>query len=323
MQRSRRRRLLGHRPPRQNGQVLYTAATGIANRDFNAPVKLDTKFNLGSMNKMFTGVAAPQLVEKGKLAFDDPIGKYLGARLALPGRPRPGPAPAPPYPHLRARQLLQRRMGSLVPAPMFRNIDDYKPIVKSDTLAFTPGTQSQYSNTGMLLAGAVIQKASGQDYFDYIRANVTGPAGMTSTDSYEVDLVNPNLAVGYIKETTDAGTRYRNNLFMHVIKGGPAGGGYSTVEDLLKFDQALRSGKLLSKASLEKVRRRPTPISPRPSTATASPSPSRPPARSSGTRAASRASAPPSPCTSTRATPSPSSPTTGGPPTSSIPRLAN
>ncbi len=69
---------------------------------------------------------------------------------------------------------------------------------------------------------------------------------MTNTDAYDLDMVNPNLALGYEKEFTDDGVRFRNNLFKHVIKGTPAGGGYSTVEDLLKFDIALRSNKLVA-----------------------------------------------------------------------------
>jgi len=76
---------------------------------------------------------------------------------------------------------------------------------------------------------------------------------MKNTDCYELDLVNENLAVGYEKEHGPNGTRYRNNVFQHVLRGGPAGGGYTTVEDLLAFDVALRSGKLVSKETLKKL----------------------------------------------------------------------
>jgi CubicO group peptidase (beta-lactamase class C family) len=98
----------------------------------------------------------------------------------------------------------------------------------------------------MLVLGAVIEKVTGQSYFDYVRENIYKPAGMTNTDAYELDLVTPNLAVGYQKEYGEDGTaRFRNNIFQHVIRGGPAGGGYSTVGDLLKFDAALRANKLV------------------------------------------------------------------------------
>jgi CubicO group peptidase (beta-lactamase class C family) len=212
-------------------------------------VKLQTRFNLGSMNKMFTAVAALQLVERGKLSLDDTIGKYLGTDwLSQPVLDR-----------VQVKHLLTHTSGlgsyfneEFVRSSraLFRRVDDYRPLVKSEGLDFEPGTNWKYSNTGMLVAGAVIEKAGGKDYFDYIRENVTGPAGMRDTDSYELDRVNRNLAVGYSQEQTAGGPAWRNNLFEHVIRGGPAGGGYSTVEDLLRFDQALRSGKLLTKASL-------------------------------------------------------------------------
>src|SRR5207237_9464164 len=79
----------------------------------------------------------------------------------------------------------------------------------------------------------------------YVRENITRPAGMLNTDCYELDHVNSNLAVGYDKQYTDKGIVFTNNIFAHVLRGGPQGGGYSTVEDLLKFDIALRSNKLV------------------------------------------------------------------------------
>lgn len=227
----------------KDGKVIYKKAAGMANKDFNAPNRTDTKFNLGSMNKMFTSVAIAQLVERGKLAFDDPLSKFL------PDFPDKESAEKIKIKHLLTHTA---GLGSYFNQKFwessrtrFRTVNEMMELAKGEKLQFEPGSRWQYSNTGMLVLGAVIEKASGQSYFDYIRENIYKVAGMINSDCYELDLVNPNLAVGYEKEYTDSGIRFRNNIFMHVMRGGPAGGGYSTVEDLLKFDVALRSNKLV------------------------------------------------------------------------------
>ncbi len=233
----------------KDGKPLLTLAVGLANRDFKAPNTIDTKFNLGSMNKMFTAVAVLQLAEQGKLSLDDTLAKHLDKSwLAQDILDR-----------VKIRHVLSHTAGlgsyfneifGRTSRSHFRVVDDYKPLVVGETLAFEPGTEQRYSNTGMLLAGAVVEKACGSDYFEYVRAHVTGPAGMTGTDCYQLDRVNENLAVGYERVIGPGGTEYFNNIFAHVFRGGPAGGGYSTVTDLLRFDQALRAGKLLKQDSL-------------------------------------------------------------------------
>lgn len=230
----------------RNGNVLYKGAFGQANKDFGVPNTIDTKFNLGSMNKMFTGVAIAQLVEKGKLAFDDPLSKFI------PDFPNAEAAQKIKIKHLLTHTAglggyFSKRYDELSRAKV-RTVDDMMNLAKQDekTLLFEPGSKWQYSNTGMLVLGKVIEIASGQNYFDYVRDNIFKPAGMTNTDCYELDRVNKNLAVGYDKQYGDAGITWSNNIFAHVMRGGPQGGGYSTAEDLLKFDQALRGGKLVS-----------------------------------------------------------------------------
>jgi CubicO group peptidase (beta-lactamase class C family) len=233
----------------RNGKPLFSAAYGEANKDFSVKNTLDTKFNLGSMNKMFTSVAVMQLVEAGKVSLDDTLGKFLPA-----GSLRPDVLSKVRVKHLLTHtsglgSYFSPRWDSLSRA-MFRTVDDWMPLVKDETLAFEPGTRWSYSNTGMLLLGKVIESASGQDYFEYVRERIFRPAGMTSTDSYELDFVTKNLAVGYEREETPAGPRYRNNIFQHVIRGGPAGGGYSTVGDLTRFAAALQEGRLVSRESV-------------------------------------------------------------------------
>ncbi|HSK72098.1 MAG TPA: serine hydrolase domain-containing protein [Pyrinomonadaceae bacterium] len=226
-------------------RVLFEKAYGEANKDFKAPNNINTKFNLGSMNKMFTSVAIAQLVEAGKLSFDDPLGKFM------PDFPDKESAEK-----IKIKHLLTHTSGlgnyfnrAFMEASRarFRTVDDFLALTKDEKMQFEPGTRWQYSNTGMLVLGKVIEKVSGQSYYDYIRENIYRKAGMTSSDSFDLDTVNPNLAVGYEKEFTDQGVAFRNNIFMHVIRGGPAGGGYSTAGDLLKFAQALQSGKLVGK----------------------------------------------------------------------------
>jgi CubicO group peptidase (beta-lactamase class C family) len=228
------------------GQPLYRAAFGEANKDFGVKNTVDTKFNLGSMNKMFTAVAVMQLVEAGKVSLEDTLGKFMRA-----GSMRPDVLSK-----VRVKHLLTHTSGlgsyfsdewDRQSRALYRRVDDWIPLIKDETLQFEPGSRWSYSNTGMLVLGKVIETASGMDYFDYIRERVTKPAGMTNTDAYELDRVNRNLAVGY---DPARGGEYRNNLYMHVIRGGPAGGGYSTVDDLTRFAIALEGGRLVSPASV-------------------------------------------------------------------------
>ena len=233
----------------KTGKPLYRAAFGEANKDFGVRNTIDTKFNLGSMNKMFTSVAILQLAEAGKLSLDDALDKYL----------RPGTMRPDVLAKVRIKHLLTHTSGLgsyFTPAwdaqsrARYRTVDDWMVLVKDEALQFEPGTQWAYSNTGMLVLGKVVEVASGQDYYEYVRARITGPANMVNTDAYELDRVNRNLAVGYQAEPAPGGVQYRNNIFQHVIRGGPAGGGYSTVEDLTRFAEALKSGRLVSEASV-------------------------------------------------------------------------
>ncbi|MFN0181660.1 MAG: serine hydrolase domain-containing protein [Gemmatimonadales bacterium] len=236
----------------KNGKVIYSKAYGIANKDFEVPNRLDTRFNLGSMNKMFTAVAIAQLAEKGKLSFDDPLARFL------PDFPNPEAAKK-----VRIKHLLSHTAGlgsyfndefMKSSRELYRTVDDMMKLAKGDSLAFEPGSRWSYSNTGILVLGKVIEVASGQDYFSYVRDHIYKPAGMTRSDSYDLDYVNTNLAVGYDREYQDDGTvRFKNNVFQHVIRGGPAGGGYSTVEDLQRFGEALMAGKLAGKASVDQL----------------------------------------------------------------------
>ncbi len=230
-------------------KVLLERVGGEASKRFHVANRIDTKFNIGSMNKMFTSTAIVQLEEKGKLSFDDPISKYVDESW-LPGEITS---------KVTVHHLLTHTsgLGSYFnetyvngSRALWRDVEDFKPLVRDDELAFEPGEGWRYSNTGMLLLGVVIESVTGESYFDYIRQNIYGIAGMKNSDSYEMDYPVENLAIGY---SPAPGSEYgwQNNYFKHVIKGGPAGGGFSTVVDLHRFALSMLGGKLVSKESLE------------------------------------------------------------------------
>ncbi len=231
--------------------VLFEHACGEASKRFHAPVDMDTKFNLGSMNKMFTSVAVMQLVEKGLLSVDDAIGKHLDDTWLT----------AEIRDVVTVHHLLTHTSGlgsyfseewDAQSRKLYREVDDYKPLFAADSLSFEPGTDWSYSNTGMFMLGAVIEAVTGENYFDYIRENIYAPAGMANTDCYDMDCPVENLAIGYWP-SSECSSGWRNNYYEHVIRGGPAGGGFSTSPDLLRFARALETGVLVSEESLEQL----------------------------------------------------------------------
>jgi CubicO group peptidase (beta-lactamase class C family) len=115
-------------------------------------------------------------------------------------------------------------------------------------LQFKPGEQQQYSNAGYVVLGAIIERVTGQSYDDVVRERIYEPAGMRDTAAFPLDRDEPNLAAGYTHVAPDGSTdesQWWNNLLMLPARGGPAGGGYSTILDLLRFAVALHRHKLL------------------------------------------------------------------------------
>ena len=234
----------------KDGVPIASKASGVANKTTNAPIALDTKFNLGSMNKMFTGIAIAQLAQEGKLNFSDPISKHLpdyankdvGAKVTI-------------------HQLLTHTSGmGTYTNDKFRaerakltTVSSHFPLFVNDPLTFSPGEKFEYSNAGYMVLGAIIERVSGQDYYAYVKDHIFRPAGMADTGFYEPGKEIPNLAVGYTRMGPDGKPteQVRDNTDTLEIRGGPAGGGYSTVGDLLKFHVALRNSKLLNRESTE------------------------------------------------------------------------
>lgn len=230
----------------KDGKVVLEQAWGLADRERKLPVTVDTKFRIGSMNKMFTAVAALQLVEAGKLGLDEPIRKYLA------GYPNNDIAEK-----VTVRHLLTHTGGTGdIFGPEFdrdrlklKTIDDYIALYGKRAPLFVPGAGQRYSNYGFILLGALIEKASGMSYDDYVRQCVFAPAGMTSTGSLPESEPVPGRSIGYLSQ----GGKLVPNTDTLPWRGTSAGGGYSTVGDLWRFADALQAGKLISKAMLDQA----------------------------------------------------------------------
>jgi D-alanyl-D-alanine carboxypeptidase len=227
-------------------KVILQRAWGMADRDRQIRNTVDTQFCLGSMNKMFTAVAVLQLVQQGKLSLDGTISEYW-----------------PDYPnrelatHVTVRQLLSHMGGTGdIFTPEYeahrletRTLADYVKLYGSRSVEFEPGSRMEYSNYGFILLGRLIEIVSGETYEGFVQKHVYAAAGMTHTDSRpEVDHV-PGRAVGYVKGADGL----RTNTAGLPWSGTSAGGGYSTVGDLLLFAEALQSGRLVDPALLREA----------------------------------------------------------------------
>ena len=224
----------------KNGKTVFTHATGLADREKKVANTLHTRFRIGSMNKMFTAVSTLQLVQAGKLDLKAPFGNYLTD-----------------YPNkdvaskVTIEQLLSHTGGTGdIFGPDFdkqrlslKTLQDYVKLYGNRALEFEPGSRWQYSNYGFLLLGVLIEKVSGQSYYDYVRDHIYKPAGMDRTGSEPEEQPISDRSVGYTRLT---GSSLSPNTETLPYRGSSAGGGYSTVEDLLKFAMALQTHKLLN-----------------------------------------------------------------------------
>jgi D-alanyl-D-alanine carboxypeptidase len=228
----------------ENGtaRTLFTGAYGLADRDRSVANTLDTRFRIGSMNKMFTAVSILQLVQVGKIKLTDPLGKYI------PDYPNRNLASKVTIHHLLTHtggtgdifgpQFSARRLE-------LRTLDDYIALYGQRDVAFEPGSRWAYSNYGMILLGAVIERVSGKSYYDYVAENIYGPAGMTRSGSEPEDQAVGERSIGYTRQQGAAGWAPNTNTLPY--RGTAAGGGYSTVGDLVKFAEALMNHRLLNR----------------------------------------------------------------------------
>ena len=224
----------------RDGRTLFEGAYGFADRERGIPNTPLTQFRFGSMGKMLTAVAVLQLAQAGKVRLDAPLGTYL-----------------PDYPNAEVaskvtlHHLLTHTGGTGdIFGPEFtahrselRTTGDYLRLYGTRGLRFDPGTKWEYSNYGFVLLGAVVERVGGTSYYDQVAAGVYAPAGMTATGSAPEDSLVPGRSVGYTRQLVPGALV--SNAPTLPYRGTPAGGGYSTVEDLARFAVALREHRLL------------------------------------------------------------------------------
>jgi CubicO group peptidase (beta-lactamase class C family) len=222
----------------KHGKPVLQRAYGLANRETPEPNRLGTQFNLASLGKVFTGVAVAQLVERGKVRFGDRIGRYVPE---LPKRIGAAVTVAELLDHTSGLGDYFGDPGYARLRPRLTSLRRYLPLIARERLAFRPGARFSYSNSGFVLAGLVVERASGEDFYAYLRRHVWGPAGMTRTGCFPPVPTRRGRAVGYAAGGVP-------NTAGLPPRGTSAGGCYSTAPDLLRFANALLRHRLLGPA---------------------------------------------------------------------------
>lgn len=245
----------------KNSEIVYSEAYGLSCKSFNIPNKLNTKHNIASIGKIFTGTAVTQLVQNGLLSFDDAVSNYIDnsfIREEIASK-------------IKIKHLLTHTSGlgdyfhtaySKSYRTEIRNLIDYIDLLKDSRLSFTPGSQWSYSNSGFVLLGFIIENISKMSFYDYIDRNIFKVCGMINSSYLCEDEPATDKATGYYKvNLCDGNSVYRSNLRKPVIKGSPSGGCYSTVTDLFNYINALLNNKLLDEKYTNEV------LSPKPEVA--------------------------------------------------------
>ncbi len=229
----------------KDGKTLINQGYGSADLEWNIPNTPSAKFRLGSLTKQFTAASILLLEERGKLKVEDPISKYMPD------------APAA-WSNITIYNVLTHTSG----IPSFTGFPDYATTEWKDTtptelvarfrdkpLDFEPGAKFSYSNSGYVLLGYLIEKISGQTYADFVQQNIFTPLNMTDTGIDSNAAIIPQRAQGYTP--SKQGIHHSGYISMTIPLS--AGAIYSTTGDLLKWEQALYGGKLLTPASLTKM----------------------------------------------------------------------
>lgn len=240
----------------QDNRVLYKSVSGFADLPNEIPNTLKTKFASASAGKVFVAVGILQLIEQGKLRFDDTLGELLDIELHHIDK------------DVTVRQLLVHTSGVPdyfdetvmseyedlwidYPNYKIRHNSDLLPLFINKPMMYPKGEKFQYNNSGYVLLAMIIEKVTGVYFDQYLQINVFDPCNMKSTGYYELDKLPSRCANNYIycPNTHD----FRTNIFSVDVKGTGAGGAFITVTDIVRFWTKLLEGSLISKELVSKM----------------------------------------------------------------------
>jgi CubicO group peptidase (beta-lactamase class C family) len=230
----------------EGGQPILRKGYGEANMEWHIPVTPDTRFRLGSITKQFTATLAMQMVEQGQIDLAAPITRYL------PDYPKPNGD------RITIHQLLNHTSGipGYTELPEFgktarlpQKPAEFMKMFSRLDLLFEPGTKFSYSNSGYFLLGVILEKVSGKPYHQLLRERIFDPLGMNQSGYDSTRPLMEKRAAGY-DATLDG---YVNTSYLDMGEPFSAGSLYSSVDDLLLWDQAFYGEKILRGVSKEKM----------------------------------------------------------------------
>ncbi len=229
----------------RNGKILLDKGYGFANLEWQIPNTPTTKFRLGSITKQFTAASILLLEERGKLKVEDPVKKYMPDAPAAWDKVTifhllthtSGIPSFTSFPDLESKQ-----MQAMTPQQL---VDWFK----DKPLEFEPGSKWNYSNSGYVLLGYLIEKISGLSYADFVQQNIFTPLGMKDSGYDSNSALIAHRAAGYSRGKDGP----ENAGFVNMTVPLSAGGLYSTTEDLLRWEEGLFGGKVLKPESLAKM----------------------------------------------------------------------
>ncbi len=224
----------------KDGNIVYEKQFGYADWEKKIPVTSETLFRIGSLNKMFTHTMIKQLEKENKLSMEDPLSKYLDLYPKETGD------------KITIKLLIEMKAGlsDYLMNPefnqnrgKFKTVNDFLEIIKNEPLLFEPGTGQEYSNSGYVVLGGIIEKVTGKSYVENLNERLINPLGLSNTHYLLIGETVPNMANG--TRITFSGSKV-NSPFTE--QPSPAGGMFSNAQDLLKLDRYLKQTGLLPQA---------------------------------------------------------------------------